>query len=384
MKAPLSGVTVLSLAERYPGPLTTMILADLGADVILVERPGGGDPTRQFPGHFEALGRNKRSVAIDLKSEPGREAFLALAANADVVVEGFRPGVLERLGISMPSLRERFPRLVCASISSYGQTGPLRQDGGHDLTIQAAAGFVKPGPDGRPAPAPLPLADLSSALYAAIGIVTALFVRGEGEGSYVDVSMLDCVVSLHSTMLVSALNGLGIAPYPPDDPGYNVFVAADGSFVALSIAGEDHQWQALCAELQLERHAHLSERERERRAAELDRELAAAISTRQGQELIDRCNERGIGAGPVVADLAEVADNPQVRARGQLVRAGGPHGPLVVRQPLLFDGEGSEVDRGSPRVGQHTREVLSEVGMEAGEIESLLETDAAFESSIQS
>lgn len=372
MKTPLAGFRVLSLAEQYPGPFATMILADLGADVILVERPNGGDPTRRFSGHFEALSRNKRSVAVNLKSERGRDVFLRLAETADVVVEGFRPGVVDRLGIGAQTLRRLVPSIVYASISSFGQTGPLSPRGGHDLTMQAAAALVATRPGGgRPAPAPLPLADIASAMYAALGIVTALLARQRSsEGSHVDISMLDALVSWRSTMLVSTLNELDPAPYPPDDPGYGVFVTEDGRLLTLSIAGEDHQWRALCEELGLDDLADLREADREKSAESIDERLACAIRGRTAAWLEERCAARGIGAG-IVKELAAVAEDPQVVARGLLVRA-GDDGPLVVRQPLLFDGEASTVRHAAPLLGEHTRELLKEVGYADGDIDELL------------
>jgi crotonobetainyl-CoA:carnitine CoA-transferase CaiB-like acyl-CoA transferase len=379
VKSPLDGYRVLSLAEQYPGPMATMVLADLGADVILVERPDGGDPTRRFSGHFEALSRNKRSVALNLKSDRGRELFLDLLEGADVLVEGFRPGVMDRLGLAIPMLRERFPGLVCASISSFGQTGPFRDRGAHDLTIQAATGFVTSLAGGRPAPTPLPLADISSAMYAALGIVTGLLARTDsGRGVYIDVSMLDCLVSWRSTMLVSALNGLDPAPYPPEDPGYGVFEAADGSLVNLSIAGEDHQWRQLCQELNLPDLGELPEAERNVRAAELDAVLVSAISELDGPSFVARCSSRGVGAG-LVAELPSVATNEQVVARGQIVRAGAQDAPRVVRQPLLFDGEGSEIRCPAPGLGEHTREVLREARLGEAEIDELVAAGVAAE-----
>jgi crotonobetainyl-CoA:carnitine CoA-transferase CaiB-like acyl-CoA transferase len=183
--------------------------------------------------------------------------------------------------------------------------------------------------------------------------------------------MLDALVSWRSTMLVSALNDLNPAPYPPDDPGYGVFRAADDSLVTLSIAGEDHQWRSLCEELGLLEFADLTEAQREQRAAEIDAALCGAIGERGGFELVQRCAERGIGAG-LAAELAAVADDPQVVARGQIVHAGGPGGPRVVRQPLLFDGEGSMVNRSAPTLGEDTRCILGEAGLSAVAIDELM------------
>ena len=192
IKLPLSGIRILSLAEQYPGPYATMLLADLGADVIMVERPGGGDPSRRFAGLFASFNRNKRSVVLDLKSADGRDEFLRLVDTADVVMEGFRPGVMSRLKIGADELRARKPSLIFVSISSFGQTGPQAGVAGHDLSIQAAAGMIDVplGQEAGLALPVLPLADISSAMFAAMGVVTALFARSKSEqGATIDVSM---------------------------------------------------------------------------------------------------------------------------------------------------------------------------------------------------
>ena len=159
---PLSGIRVLSLAEQYPGPYATMLLADLGADVILVERPGSGDPSRRFPGLFASLNRNKRSIVLNLKNPEDKNVFLQLVDTADVVIEGFRPGVMQRLNLDAAALRQRKPTLIYTSISSFGQHGPLSGVAGHDLSIQAAAGMIKVpiGQESRSAVPVLPMADI--------------------------------------------------------------------------------------------------------------------------------------------------------------------------------------------------------------------------------
>lgn len=216
-KLPLAGVRILSLAEQYPGPYATMLLADLGADVILVERPGSGDPSRRFPGLFASFNRNKRSVVLDLKSESGKAEFLQLVDTADVVMEGFRPGVMARLQFGAEALRARKPSLVFVSISSFGQNGPQVGVAGHDLSIQAAAGMIDV-PHGQEASLSLPvlpLADISSAMFAALGVVTALFARSRsGRGSEIDVSMLDSLVSWMTPFLGRQLTNFRLAPCP--------------------------------------------------------------------------------------------------------------------------------------------------------------------------
>ncbi|WP_256789928.1 CaiB/BaiF CoA-transferase family protein [Frankia sp. AvcI1] len=378
---PLAGLRVLSLAEQYPGPFATMLLADLGADVILIERPTGGDPTRRFTGHFEALNRNKRSIALDLKSEDGREVFWRLAPTADAVVEGYKPGTVDRLGIGPRQARTRLPALVYASISSFGQTGPLGARGGHDISMQGMTGLVQ-GDD--PRPAPLPLADLASAMFAAFGVVAALLGRERnGTAGYLDVSMLDSLVSWRSTVLVSELNGLDPAPYPPLDPGYGVVENSRGERLTLSIAGEDHQWRGLCAALGLDHLATLStvERERDRRA--IADELRSAFRKADWALLEPQLAAHGVGFGPVYDDR-EITTDEQVVARRMIVDvpgAGDPPGAgpderggrvRVVRQPVLFDGAGGVIASRAPRLGQHTRPVLRDLGYSDLDVDALV------------
>ncbi len=363
---PLAGVRILSLAEQYPGPYATMLLADLGADVILVERPGGGDPSRRFPGLFASLNRNKRSVVIDLKSAQGREDFLRLVDDADVVVEGYRPGVMTRLNIGADVLRARKPSLVFTSISSFGQNGPSAAVAGHDLSIQAAAGIVNvaPGDEAGLALPALPLADISSAMFAALGIVTALFARTRsGQGSHIDVSMLDSLVSWMTPFIVPPVNGLPTRVLPPQDPGYGLFATAGGRQITLSIAGEDHMWSSLCAILGLQRYAALPEAVRSDRRAEIVPPLREAIALWPYDDLCRRLEVERIAFGPVVG-LMDVLADPQIVARRMGVDVNGSNGPQIfVRQPLIMDGEIGSVARGVPQLGQHNDELL---GMKLG------------------
>lgn len=366
----LEGVRVLSLAEQYPGPLATMVLADLGADVILIERPQGGDPTRRFPGHFEGLNRGKRSVAVDLKTSAGTGILWELIATADVLIEGYRPGVIQRLGFSAEAVRARHPALVYCSISAFGQTGPLSERASHDLTSQGIAGFVVG--DESPSPAPLPLADISSGMFAIVGVLTALYSRQRcGKGSTVDVAMLDSLLSWRSSTLAASLNSLDPAPYPPEDPGYGVFRTRDGSFVTLSIAGEDHHWRALCEVLGLADLGQLTTVEREASRSIVEPILRQSILRADPALLASLLAEAGVALGPVNND-EEVASDDQVLARQLIVRT--PSGARVVRQPIVFDGLRSAIPAGAPQLGQHTEEILLDAGYSHSDIVSLLDS----------
>ena len=358
---PLTGVRVLSLAEQYPGPYATMLLADLGADVILVERPGSGDPSRRFPGLFASFNRNKRSVVLDLKAAADREQFLRLVDSADVVLEGYRPGVMARLQISSEVLLARKPSLVFVSISSFGQNGPQTGLAGHDLSIQAAAGMIDVplGQEAGLSLPVLPLADISSAMFAALGVVTALFARSRsGQGAAIDVSMLDSLVSWMTPFLVPPINGLPTRTLPPLDPGYGLFATADGRQITLSIAGEDHMWAALCRLLSLEQYAALREQERSDRAKEIEPHLRSAMARWPYESLYQRLESEGIAFGPV-RRLHEVLDDPRMRARNMTVGMDGNNGrQTFLRQPLLLNGQGGTITCQAPALGQHTAEVL--------------------------
>ena len=358
---PLSGVRILSLAEQYPGPYAGMLLADMGADVILVERPGSGDPSRRFPGLFASFNRNKRSVVLDLKSDEGRISFLELVDSADVVLEGFRPGVMDRLKIGAEELRLRKPELVFVSISAFGQNGPLAGVAGHDLSIQAAAGLVQV-PVGQEAQAPLPmlpLGDIASAMFAALGVVTALFARkSSGNGSTLDVSMLDSLVSWMTPFLMPPMNNLATRELPPRDPGYGIFLTADGRQITLSIAGEDTMWVALCKILTLPQFSDLNEHDRSLRNKEITPLLRDAIAKQPFESFNQQLKSHSIAFGPVLR-LDEVLKDPQMLVRGMTHTLESAEGVQnYVRQPILMDGQGGVINRLPPALGQHNNELL--------------------------
>ena len=358
---PLSGVRVLSLAEQYPGPYAGMLLADLGADVILVERPGSGDPSRRFPGLFASFNRNKRSVVLDLKSARGHADFLNLVDSADVVIEGFRPGVMARLKIGAEDLKLRKPDLIFVSISSFGQDGPLADVAGHDLSVQAAAGLVQV-PIGQEAQTPLPmlpLGDIASAMFAALGIVTALYARKKsGAGTTIDISMLDSLVSWMTPFLMPPMNNLKTRELPPLDPGYGIFLTEDNRQITLSIAGEDAMWNALCNILCLPQFAALNEHDRSMRNKEITPFLRQAVAKQSHDNLYRQLKDASIAFGPVLG-IHEVLSNPQMIVRGMTHTLPSAEGvQKYVRQPMMMDGQGGVIDRLPPALGQHNDELF--------------------------
>jgi len=311
----LDGVRVLSLAEQYPGPYATLVLADLGADVILVERPAGGDPARGFGPFFEAVNRGKRSIALDLKRPEGRETLLRLARDADVVMEGFRPGTLDRLGVGYDDVRAVNDRVVYVSISGFGQDGPYRDRPAHDASYQATAGMLwERGAAGEAGPSPsLQVGDLSGAMFALSGTLAALFERERsGRGAYVDVSITDGLVSWMATALVPVVNELG-PPGFPQEPGYALYRTADEKLISLGIAHEDWFWRPFCAVTGMEDVAELSSPERLARYDELARRIETAMATRTRDEWASVFDAAGVPFGPVHA-LEEVARDPHVQA----------------------------------------------------------------------
>lgn len=351
----LAGLRVVSMAEQYPGPFCTMILTDMGADVIQVERPGGGDPSRFLKSFYESLNRGKRSIALDIRDREERERLLELIASADVFLEGFRPGKLAAYGLGHDDLARLNPRLIYCSISGYGQTGPYRDRPAHDLTIQGVAGAlherVVGDVSGLP-PATL-LGDGAAALFAVIGVLSALAARNRtGRGTFVDVSMADSVLAMQTPFIASAGED-GPAP-PQAEPAYDVFRCADGRFLSLSIAHEDAYWSRLCDDLGLRDIARLSRPERVSRRRELQRRIAGEIARFPFAHWSSRFEASGQMWGPVHA-LKDLGDDPQIAARGlieTLERADGTTQPAV-RQPIRFSAYANAPLRRAPELDEH-------------------------------
>lgn len=356
--APLAGIRVLSMAEQLPGPYATLLLADLGADVILVERPGAGDPARFDAPFFNALARNKRSVTIDLKSSEGRAQLDDLMGSSDVLVEGFRPGTMEKLGFGAAEVAERAPRLIYVSISGFGQDGPYRDRLGHDLSFQAVAGLMFAQAEKIDAPPEVPFADIASAMFASFAISTALYARERtGRGTYVDVAMADSLVSWMTPFLAAKMNG-GTPLDTSSWPSYGSFRTSDGKLLTLSIVHEDHFWRGLCELLGLSDVATLSLPERVSRRDELRARLADLIAARDlanWEMVFDRA---AVCWSPVNTLDAVVADR-HIRARGMVspITVDGRE-ELHIPQPLKFAGHKTVIARPAPKLGEHNDEIL--------------------------
>jgi crotonobetainyl-CoA:carnitine CoA-transferase CaiB-like acyl-CoA transferase len=342
-----------------------MLFSDLGADVIQVERPDGGDPTRAFGWFHSALGRGKRSVALDLKDLEQRAVFHSLIETADVLFEGFRPGTMTRLGLGYDAMRQLNPRLVYVSISGFGQDGPYRDRPGHDLCYQALSGMLYPmhdvaGPHSAPEVA---IGDLSAGLLGFAGALVGLLdAQRTGVGHHVDVSMFDGLVSMLSAHLGPVANASGPAGFPYE-PGYDVFTTMDGELLSVGVAHEDHFWQRLCAVVGLIEDSHLTSVERFAAADRLSKRLREAFAARPVAYWIAQLEAADVPFGKV-SDLVEVLADPHVAARALVVTVAGADGEIAqryIRQPLVIDGIRYGPTIPVARLGEHTAQVLAEL-----------------------
>ncbi|OXT02167.1 hypothetical protein B7H23_04400 [Notoacmeibacter marinus] len=353
----LDGLRIVSMAEQYPGPFCTMTLSDMGADVIQVERPGG-DPSRFLPAFFEALNRNKRSVALDARDPAQRAELLALIERADVFLEGFRPGKLAKLDLGYDDLKTVNPRLIYASISGFGQTGPYRMRPAHDLTFQGVGGAlgerISGAVDGLP-PAVL-LGDTVSALYAVAGVLSALLARERtGQGSYVDIAMSDAVLAFQAPFV--AADAAEDAALPQRDAGYALYETADARWLTTSVAHEDAYWDRLCRDVGLVDGVGLKRPDRVARRDELVAKIAERIRRMPFAHWEALFEASGQMWGPALP-REELAQDPQFNERGlfELVTRRDGTVQQVLRQPVKFSAYDNAPLRRAPEVGEHQGE----------------------------
>lgn len=380
---PLEGIRILDLSRLLPGPYCTMLLADLGAEVIKIETPGLGDYMRLVPPFLEdpatgtsvgaaylMVNRNKKSVALNFRNKRGKELFLRLVRQVDVVFETFRPGAVDRWGIGYDALRAINPGIVYCSLSGYGRDGPYKDRAGHDLNYIGLTGLLAAnGPaGGPPLPPAVQIADLGGGMLAAVAILAALLGRNKtGEGRYLDVSLFDAALSWTGTMI-----GGAFAAHKPVERGkmqlnggmacYNVYETADGQYLTLG-AIEPHFWSAFCKAVGRD--------DLSGRALELDAvpEVAAIFKTRTLAEWMALFQTTDACVEPV-QEFAAVLDNPQVRHRGLITSMDVPgFGPIpAVGSVFVF-----AQDRAShpPVLGEHTADVLGNLGLSRDEIAAL-------------
>ncbi len=315
----LEGVRVLDVSVWRPGPYATQLLAELGADVIKVEPPGG-DPMRIYPALFARLHAGKRSLVLDLKDDTDRATALDLASGADVLVEGFRPGVADRLGVGWEAVRAVRPGIVYCSISGFGQDGARRDVPGHDLDYQAWAGVL--APDGGPPVVPsVPVADLAGGMAAALAICAACVRAARtGEGERIDLAMTDVLATW--TGADSPVEGAATGADPTLVPGYGTYATADGGWIALGVLSEQPFWDGLCSVAGLDRLAGMDYTARLAGGAAVDAAVADAIRRHDRDAIVATLLAAGVPVAPV-RSRAEVAADPHLLARGA-VRPSAP------------------------------------------------------------
>jgi crotonobetainyl-CoA:carnitine CoA-transferase CaiB-like acyl-CoA transferase len=327
----LDGLRVLDFSLWQPGQYATQLLADLGADVLKVEPPGG-DRMRALPDRFRAFNGHKRSIVLDLRSDQGRGEALRLAADVEVAVEGYRPGVADRLGVGYDQLKAVNPSLVYCSLSGFGQTGPLALVPGHDLNYQAYAGALA-GPVGAdPAWPGVLVGDQGGGLAAAFAILAAVVcARRTGEGEHIDVAMADVIASWVGPM--KRPHERDAADTTPNLPGLGIFRTADGRHVVLGAALEDHFWSGLCAVLDMADLSGLSLAERSDRADELRAVIAAGVATMTADEAVAALAAADVPVAPVLT-RREMLAHPHFVARGVVTT--GPDGEPAIGHPVRF------------------------------------------------
>jgi formyl-CoA transferase/CoA:oxalate CoA-transferase len=401
--SPLDGLLVLDFSRVLAGPYCTMELADLGARVIKIEQPGRGDDTRAWgppfvgreSAYFLSVNRNKESLALDLKHPQARPILEALVARADVLVENFRPGTMERLGLGYEEIAPRHPRIVYCSISGFGQTGPRRAEAGYDAMMQAEGGLMSITGDagGPPFRLGVAIADIATGMFAVQGILAALFARERasrpgpekpGRGQRVDIAMLDAVTAL-LTYQASIAFATGETPtrmgnrHPSIAP-YDTFAAADGEFV-LSV-GNDDQFHRLSRVLGRPGLAadprFASNADRVRHYEVLRRELAPLLAAWARTDLVQALTAAGVPSG-AVRTVTEALVDPQLAAREMIVPL--EHltvGPIrVLGTPLKLSATPAAVRMPPPTLGQHTAAILrDDLGLSGAEIEALQESGA--------
>ena len=391
---PLEGVKVLDLTQIMAGPYCTMMLADMGADVVKVEKPNGGDDTRRMgppfmegeSAAFLGINRNKRSIVIDLRSDPGRELAQRMARESDVLIQNFRPGAIERMGLGYEQVREINPAIVYCTISGFGSTGPYAQRGGFDLVTQGMSGLmsVTGHADSPPAKVGVPICDLNAGMFGAIGILTAYINRlRTGQGQHVDTSLLESGIAY--TFWESAMFfATGEVPEPKGSAHrltapYQAFETSDG-YVNIGAANQAN-WERLCAAIGRDELVtdprFVEPRDRMENLSDLVSTLEKTFAQHTSDHWLETLEAAGVPAGPI-NDLAEVYSDPQVRAREMMVETDHPVAGRVknIGIPIKLSETPGRFQRPAPTLGQHTDEVLSELGCSPDEIEKLRATGA--------
>lgn len=387
MIRPLDGITVISLEHAVAAPFCTRQLADLGARVIKVERPGAGDFARGYDqrvngqsSHFTWINRSKESLALDLKQSAAHGALMQLLATADVLVQNLAPGAAARMGLSFEALHAQFPKLIVCDISGYGADGPYRDKKAYDLLIQSEAGFLSiTGSPEVPSKAGISVADIAAGMYAYTNILSALLLRGRtGEGSHIDVSMLEALGEWMGYPMYYAYEG---APPPPRTGSshasiypYGPFAAGDGGTVMLGLQNE-REWQAFCDKVleqpALAKDARFdSNAHRNENRAALQAEILRIFSAFKAEQIVERLDAAGI-ANAHVNDMAGLWSHPQLAARQRWRTVGTPKGDVPALLPPGLNNAFDYRMDAVPAVGEHTSSILASLGWSAAQIDAL-------------
>lgn len=399
MALPLEGVRVIDLTNLMAGPYCGMVLGDLGADVIKIESFPDGDASRRFDPKindesycFAVLNRNKRSLALDLKDPRGKEVFMKLVAGADIVMENFRPGVVKRLGIDHESLSKLNPAIVYASMSGFGQTGPYSQRGGYDIIAQGMSGIMMMtgAPGGRPAKVGIAMNDIASGVTALYGILGAYIGRlRSGKGQYLETSLLEAGLAW-SIWEFGAWAGAGEIPTATGtrhrrSAPYQAYRTSDG--YATVGAGNEKLWRNFCKQV-VEKPEWLTDpryanpADRLANADLLERDIEAVFASNTSAYWVERMEAAEVPGGPVYGFEQALAD-PHVAARKMVVEIDHPKiGRMkTLGLPIKSNGELTEIRRPAPLLGQHSAEVLAELGYADEEIEAMFAGGTVFDGS---
>ncbi|MCS7207821.1 MAG: CoA transferase [Dehalococcoidia bacterium] len=391
---PLQGMRVLDFTQVMAGPFCTLLLGDLGADVVKVERPPEGEENRRgavrWRGEslpFLLINRNKRGICVDLKHPEGRKVALRLAQRADVVVENYRPGTMKDLGLDYEAVRRVKPDIIYCSISGFGQTGPYAYRGGYDLIAQGMSGLmsVTGTPEGPPVKVGVPVCDLVAGMYAAQSILAAYIYRQKtGQGQYLDVSLLESGIAL-TFWETAEYMATGRPPRPMGSAHrlsapYQAFRGSDGKYFTIG-AGNQANWRRLCQAIGrpdlLEDPRFADGAGRIRHLQALQQELERTFATRPVSHWLAVLDAAEVPCGPIYT-LEEVYKDPHVQARQMLVEVEHPTaGPVPhIGVPVKFSLTPGRIRRPAPTLGQHTQEVLEEAGFSPQEIEALRQCKA--------
>ncbi|NEU31405.1 CoA transferase [bacterium LRH843] len=391
MEKPLHDVRVLDLSRVLAGPLGSMILGDLGADVIRIEAPGGMDDMRSWAPflqhestYYLCANRNKRSITLNLKEKAGKDMFEQLVKGADVVIENFKTGTLERLGLDYRRLESINPKIILCSVTGYGQTGPFKHFPGYDPVIQAVGGLmdVTGQPDGEATRVGVPVVDLMTSHYVAISILAALRSRDQsGEGQHIDLSLLDVQVSSLGNIASSYLLNGKISKRIGNEHGniapYESFDCEDKPIVIA--AGNDRLYSKLCHALNrpewITDERFQTNPERLKHRTSLKELIQSVLKTKQADEWTELLSQQGIPCG-AVNNIKQVFEHPQVRYRKAVEEVMHPKlGAIrVTRSPIRFSKTSTEISKPPPELGEHTDEILvQELGLTLKELKKLRE-----------